>query len=386
MRAAVSFLILLLTSALFCYLENLGKTGVPFDLLWVGICAFAFFLSYSTSRPVLYFFWALVPIGVFGWAKSLDHLIFSIREPSDLIRLFVRFSTYVAVGFLSYMLFVWRPQNTGKKKHINRGLFLVVVSLLMSLFSMVDSYTHGAMVLWQTALFRSILSLLALLMLYIFEIEYNLRDDYEMLSELLEKDRIRYAVSKEYTDLINMKFHDIKHQIGKLRKADKVDPEYLDQLEASIRQYDSDLHTGNEALDIILTEKNRLCTEKNIEATIIADGRALSFMSASDIYSVFGNILDNAIEASEKLQNDDMKQISLVAAEENGVIRIRVQNYFLEIPKASGDSFLTTKKDTDAHGFGIKSIKYIVEKYGGVVSTEIHENRFIMNILLPQSD
>ena len=384
-RAVLSLMLLLVTTGLFSYLEAKERGGVPLDLLWLALCSLALCLSY-TARPVLYIFWSLVPIGVFGWAQSLYHVVFSRWMLPFGIRYVVAVAIYLAVGAFGYRLLVWRGTEGRKKKGLGKGLFLVVVALLMSLFAMVNTQTPSSLLPWQLDLFRSLLSLLALLMLYIYKIEYHLRDDYEILSELLEKDKIRYEVSKEYTELINMKFHDIKHQIGKLRRTEKVDPAYLDRLESAIRQYDSELHTGNEALDIILTEKNRICAEKNIEATIIADGRALSFISAADIYSIFGNILDNAIEASEKLQEDDMKQISLVAAEDSGVIRIRVQNYFSETPKQDGDSFHTTKKDTDAHGFGIKSVKYIVEKYGGVVTTEISGSTFLLNILLPQSE
>lgn len=381
-RCVLSLAILLCAVGFFCAMELMGAQGIWLDMGWLLLCSGALALSY-VARPVLYLFWALAPVGVMGVANSFRRLLFFLWTVPSWAQLVVTVLIDGLVGCFGYILLVWLPVRPLKKQKVGRGLFVGIVALLMSLFGMVNSADSGALSPWELLLFRAMLSLLALLMLYIFEMEHHLRDDYEMLTELLEKDKIRYEVSKEYTDLINMKFHDIKHQIHKMKTRQSIDPAYLEKLENAIRQYDSDLHTGNEALDIILTEKSRLCAEKNIETTIIADGSALSFVSAADIYSIFGNILDNAIEASEKLPEEDMKQISLVAQKESGVLRIRVTNFFAEAPKSDGVGYATTKKDAQAHGFGIKSVQYIVEKYGGVVRTEVHDNVFTMNIVLP---
>ena len=385
-RSMISIAIMLAGTAALVWLDifTQGNMQSLSRALWLPVAMMALAVTYN-ARPILYFFWSIVPMSAYSLSRNLNLLLNIDMELPQFTKYISALLVYAFSGLFVYFLMVRAPRDGSKRRKHNR-IFLLVVAILITLFAVLSSPS-------QTIsgkdyyLVESLLSMLSLVLLYVFEIEYDLRDNYEKLHELLEKDRIRYEVSKEYTEFINMKFHDIKHQIHKLRGRQSIDSEYLDQLESAIRLYDTDLQTGNEALDIILTEKNRLCAEKHIETTIIADGKSLAFLSASDLYSIFGNILDNAIEAVEKLPDDEMKQISMVAAVESGVIRIRVQNYFAEEPQMDGEeSFRTTKRDAKAHGFGIKSVKYIIEKYDGAVSTEIHGNVFTINILLPQKD
>ena len=56
--------------------------------------------------------------------------------------------------------------------------------------------------------------------------------------------------------------------------------------------------TGNHALDVILTEKSLICKQKEIKLTCMADGKQLAFMQTTDLYSIFGNLLNNSIEAA----------------------------------------------------------------------------------------
>lgn len=386
-RLFFSVLFLVSVSAAFAYIETLnGHTiHVPGFLLWILFCIFALTIVYQT-KPVLYFYWSLVSAGAFGLFQSVINLVNAYWSPNEIAILLVSLTLFVVIGAGVYFLMIWNPYERKSRHRKQNLMFFLIVFVLMFLFAIIETLHNDDLSGIKVLHLHALLSFLALFLLHVFQVECNLRDDYAILHELLEKDKIRYEISKEYTDLLNMKLHDIKHQIRKFRKQQTISPEYLGTLEDTIRHYDSDLHTGNEALDIILTEKNRLCTENHIEMTIIADGESLSFIAASDLYSIFGNILDNAIEATQKLTEDDKKQISLVISKESGIVRIKMQNYFAEAPKPNNDGFFTTKKDTEAHGFGIKSVKYIVAKYGGAISTEIRENIFTINIIFPPND
>lgn len=118
----------------------------------------------------------------------------------------------------------------------------------------------------------------------------------------LESQHQEYLQSKENIESLGRLAHDLKHQITALRA--EVDPKHaaagFEQLEQSVQRYSAQQHTGNPVLDVILTTKERACADRGITFTAVADGSLLSGMSSMDIASLFGNALDNAIEATSK--------------------------------------------------------------------------------------
>lgn len=352
-------------------------------ILWIyNICACA--ICYK-EKTILYIFWSLTGNAALGVVGSAFRTAVYYGGFTGIPRVLVWLAMYVATGLGVYVLMVekLRKSNAGDM-HFRNYVFYMIVTILLLMFWAFDMRTHATVSEGEYLIFRMMLSLLGVCMLYIFSIEYDLYDNYHKLHELLEKDKIRYEVSKEYTDMINMKCHDLKHQLWQIQRQEHVDETYIKELEEAIRIYDTDIKTGNEALDIILTEKNRICATEKIEATFIVDGSIIDFIRPTDLYSLFGNILDNAIEAVRELPDEDMRQISMVLAQETGIIRIRQQNYYRNQMQMTEDELIsTTKEDKENHGYGLKSIRYVAEKYGGVMTLETDENIFTLNILIP---
>lgn len=83
----------------------------------------------------------------------------------------------------------------------------------------------------------------------------------------------------------------------------------MDEIEKSVSLYDANVKTGNTVLDTILTEKSLLCYKKGIILSCVADGENIAFMEDADVYSLFGNALDNAIEAVLKLEEQRKTQL-----------------------------------------------------------------------------
>lgn len=113
-----------------------------------------------------------------------------------------------------------------------------------------------------------------------YEMLFNkrLQQNAAILSKLLEDSARQYQLSKETIDAINLKCHDLKHQIRQLREH-AADSSLFDEMENSISIYDSAVKTGNEALDTIITEKSLICERDKISLSCIADGSALDFMA-----------------------------------------------------------------------------------------------------------
>ena len=202
------------------------------------------------------------------------------------------------------------------------------------------------------------------------------------ISYMLDKQKNFLEISKESIDVINVKCHDMKKQLATLSKITSPEMlgEYKKEVEESISDYDIIANTGNEALNIVLTERAIFCQGKNIKFSYMADGNLLSFMTLVDIYSMFANALDNCIEAA--MQTEENKRvINATVTGEKNMVCIHFENYFNGSLTLKDGLPITGKDDKVQHGFGLKSIRMIVEKYGGIVSVYAEDDVFNLNIL-----
>ena len=139
------------------------------------------------------------------------------------------------------------------------------------------------------------------------------------------------------------------------------------------------MHTGNEFLDIILKDKAAKAREKQIDFSAMVDFHEIDFMEPLDISTIFGNAIDNAIEASENLP--EYKRLITVKAERvRDMLLITIEN---NTPPGNHLTEGTTKKDRFVHGFGIPNIKKAVEKYSGQCSFQQEERVYRLKILIP---
>ncbi len=204
----------------------------------------------------------------------------------------------------------------------------------------------------------------------------------------LESQHQEYLQSKENIESLGRLAHDLKHQIAALRA--EVDPEHaaagFEQLEKSVQRYSAQQHTGNPVLDVILTTKERTCTDRNITFTAVANGSLLNSMSSMDIASLFGNAIDNAIEATSKLPDPEQRLIKLALFEQNSFTVIRVENYYdSQLAKDADGNLRTTKHDNQhKHGFGVKSIRHIAQQYGGDVTIRTADHWFVLTVIIPR--
>lgn len=219
---------------------------------------------------------------------------------------------------------------------------------------------------------------LALFLLIDFPRRKKLEEELTVLYQLDSRKAEQYVIAKENINLINMKCHDLKHQIRHLT----VNSGDTKEIENLIEIYDAMYKTGNEALDVILTEKSLLCREACIKLSVIAHGEKLRFMKEVDVYSLFGNLLDNATEAVQCLPVED-RSIILSVTEVNEFLFINVYNKYVGKIKFLDGLPITTKKNKDWHGIGIKSIKYIADKYSGEMTIQTKDQIFSVGIIFP---
>lgn len=213
----------------------------------------------------------------------------------------------------------------------------------------------------------------------------NSQIELNQMENLLNKQYEQYNVSQESVDLINQKYHDLKNQIAIIRHESNQEKkeQYLQELEDDIKGYENQFKTGNHVLDTLLTSKTMACIEKNIHITCIADGNLLNFISTMDLCSMFGNALDNAIESVMSIEDAERRLIKLAVFSQNDLLLIRFENYYVNSLAYYNGNLVTTKKDRQFHGYGLKSIRSVVEKYHGSISITTDNNWFVLVILLP---
>lgn len=215
--------------------------------------------------------------------------------------------------------------------------------------------------------------------------DLQMKVDFDNMQNILDMQYANYQISKKSVDMVNQKYHDLKHQINILREefGSKDALEYLDKMQSEIESYEAQNKTGNKILDTILTGKSLYCQQNDIKLTVVADGSLVNFMDIMDISSLFGNALDNAIESVGAIHDKDKRLIHLTISQNKGFVRIRIENcYGGELDFENGLP-QTTKKDRNYHGYGLKSIRSTVHKYNGSVTIDARDGWFELRILIP---
>ena len=235
---------------------------------------------------------------------------------------------------------------------------------------------------------RTLVDLGGMAILYAFHVQrvdLRVRHELESMQTILHNQYVQYQQSQEAMDLIHYKYHDLKHHIIALRaqENDQQRASYLDKMEEEIQNFEAQNRTGNQVLDTLLNAKMLQCMKKDISMTCVADGTLFSFMDTMDICSIFGNALDNAIEYEEKIEEKEKRLIHVAAVSQKNFLIIRFENYCEESLELDKVVSTTSKGDSNFHGYGLKSLRYTVKKYGGEVNINKENNWFVLKILIP---
>lgn len=339
--------------------------------------------------------WTLILCGISAYATQ--HIFYRLRIFTVILldRLEVNYewlnyiyywTELIAVVVLCCFLFTRKLKKEAEFKINNKEVLLWTGIILITAIAL-NSISMFAMFAaeWSIVIALNAYGLLTCLFLLfcLFNNAYNktLKEEVKTIKLLWQKDRQQYEISKQNVELMNMKFHDLKYLINS--KIDFDDKTEKEEISRCLELYDSAYHTGNEVLDVVLTEKKILCDKLGIRFSCMADGKILTMMSSGDIYSLFGNAIDNAIECLKKVEDEEQRNVKILVNRVNEMAKITIENYVPWLPQIIDGIPKTTKDDTDSHGYGIKSMQYIVRKYGGVMDIGVDENIFHVDILLP---
>lgn len=155
---------------------------------------------------------------------------------------------------------------------------------------------------------------------------------------------------------------------------------YLDELSEELKNGKTEVWTGNQVTDIVLNQKIGIAKEKNIRMDIKTETVEQWILSDRESCSLFGNLLDNAIEACEKLEDDRWIEVNIRG--QQTILFLEISNSIKEKPVIERGHFLTHKKEAEHHGLGLESVKRIVERYDGDIAYQMDHKKFCVKIAM----
>uniref|UniRef100_UPI004055E640 GHKL domain-containing protein n=1 Tax=Agathobacter sp. TaxID=2021311 RepID=UPI004055E640 len=295
--------------------------------------------------------------------------------------------TFVIVANAIFFIFciilskvIKKEQHIGKMDEIlpiivsSIPFLLVLASIHISLPEIHESKSR----VW--FLISSIAVFIALVFNVIFTQHYmetiaKKREEQRALDELKLKNAY-YMQKLETEEYIKGIYHDLKNYFIMVEDG-AIDKDIQRKLASYERFYES----GNQFLDIILADKISLAQEKHIRLECNVNFSEGDFINPLDISTIFGNLLDNAIEAAEKVPEEE-RYIFLNADTKHSLLIIVVRNK-MNHTKNAEDLLKSGKWNKSFHGYGLSNIKKSLKKYNGQMKINICEGEFIVNIVVP---
>lgn len=373
-------------------------TSIIFSILFFFIAFFGLIGSLMACFKVN--IQAAMFLGTAGYAmqhftyKLIQIVIGSIEKgiPSFVDNNYGIYGIYASFVIISLPIFY---NMFGKKIHNNETLIikdsrLLIISIILIICTVILNLIYESFVKVSNltlfivgCLFDMVCCFLTLFIEFEMLKSKEISEAYIQMKTIWESEKKQLEISKENMDYMKILAHDLKHELNKstlLISKDKVN-----ELNRRIAAFGNSIKTGNDILDLVIAERTLIVQKENINLSIIADGSVLSNMKQSDCYSLFMNIMDNAIDAVKELPKDQ-REISLAVRESMGMILIHEVNPFQGILNFKDGLPQTTKRDSMYHGFGTKSIKGIVDSYSGDCEISIKDNNiYVLNILLPKN-
>lgn len=364
------------------YLGYAFLTAVP-----IGICfdikGLEVLFSIAGGYAVQHMCFALLRIYLYLSQHSL--------EVDGIYRIFTQYILYVLWAFAVYMLLIRKNQN--KDEFVDADIRIAVLALVLALAAIGLSVFYSNPADAPLNMYNGILCpaygilccALVLMMEYYVLRENRMKKEHEMMEELLQMANAQQKSSKEAINIINMKCHDLKHQLKAFTDMSESSErmEYVREIQQAVSIYDAIFHTGLEPLDYVLREKSLLINEYNVAFSCMANGVLISFMSPADIYALMGNALDNALERLIR-EKEEERSMSLHINQYQDMILLHLENRCSMAPVFEDELPVTDKADKSRHGFGVRSIRYISEKYSGTLSMKVRDGKFLLDILFPK--
>lgn len=397
----MALLFLLMQSIIMVFTESISiYFWIPVMIL-ATISMYIFMSVSCDEKPMVKIYCTACAFLISEFAASFEWLLYYyLAYPRGIQSEILKFGLLIVIYSVIFYI-IWLVEKSlldrNTELHISRKettlvLVIVLVVFMISNLSFVYPDTpFSSSFFYEVFKLRTLFDCAGVIVLLAFQThmrELIVASELSAINAVLRSHYRQYIHYQESMEMISIKYHDLKHQIMGLRAETEEEKRnvWLDNMESEIDSYKIVNTTGNKVLDAILDGKITMAKRHNIEITYVVDGKLLDFIHVTDLCTIFGNALDNAIEAEVLEPIEEHRLIHVSVSAQRKFVFIKIENYCSQ-PVHIGNGFLkTTKSDTQRHGYGLKSIRYSTEKYNGVMTITMNKNWFVLNIIMPQSE
>lgn len=352
------------------------------EAVWIAVCAIRF--QRANTRMSLFvgiFYEIAVSLWQFLLTAGMGILCCSQTYPAGTTRegLAAVWLLHALLAGLALWLFRKREMNGKDAFRFASGAavagFVAVITLSEQTILILPDDT---LTMW------TILAIVLLMGILVF----NMNRQYEMEKELARlKSQQTELLERDYTTLnrayaVNAKlFHDFHNHIGALRQLLSHEKyreavQYLDELQAPVRDMTDTVWTGDETVDYLINSKEAEAAAGGIWMEAQVEFPCHTNIRSADLCAILGNLLDNALEAARQVPNAEQRFVRLTIRRIHQMLVIKVENSFLREPVRENGHLMTTKEESGLHGWGLKSAQTAAEKYDGMVQTTCTGNTF----------
>lgn len=210
----------------------------------------------------------------------------------------------------------------------------------------------------------------------------EMQKELDTLNAMYDQKIRQYDLAKHNVTLMNQYCHNLKAKIASMRQtlSDQESIHMLTDLEKSVNLYTDIVHTGDDVLDMVLTEKNLLCRDQQIQINCVADGKLLYFMRPADVYTIFSVAIGNAMQEVATFPETEKRLIDISIGKRQNFLFINVFNPLFHKENVT-DPLSQPMEEQPA--YELRTIKKIVSDYHGLMKIDIFRDTFSLNIMIP---
>lgn len=313
---------------------------------------------------------------LFGCSLLLQESVASFIQQQDIARIATVLLTKILYFFVGKILngLLFERKNLVNWQWIVIGCSLVFSTVAGKTLITLSRDFPGIQMQEQKLMLLCVSCIWLMCLIMYFVVQQMSKDNQTKLEYELMKEKEKY--SKESMEIIKRSNeelrefkHDLKNYLLPLQEAMETMPQsemakVWEKINQKIEDVQTLIQTGNSYVDSMINTKITLARSEKVDVkcTILSKMEGIDDL---EFCSVFGNLMDNAIEAERKVI--EKKEIIIFVEEKMGYLRLEIQNKIEKSVLNENSSLNTTKKDTSSHGIGHKSIKRTMQKVGGAL-------------------
>lgn len=363
------------------------KINYKIEIKKIVLISISYILFLGLLNEIIYAFLSLLCNRLidmeYGWYYTLLYQKLIFLEVNILTKLLL---IYIVTIIKTVKLKV--NVNNKQYKYIFFSIILNLLSAILifaTIYKTTQSITNFALDFVIALISSSILILNIFFMWLIIRVskDSNLRAENKCIKENIQLQHQYYLNMQESQMKVKKLYHDMKNHMICIENIYGKN-EYVESINNQLKECNSIFNTNNMILDIILNDKKRICESKGIDLIANINFKECNFIDSADVCSIFSNMIDNAIEACENIEDNSIsKKINIKGTIVKSLYIIKCENPKNNIIKLKSGKILTNKKDKFLHGIGISSMKNSIEKYNGNLEVNDLNTRFLINICIP---